>query len=102
MSAHFVVSTWEELASDMPRTTPDTDRLMAAVCYRFEVEGGEVTDVSVIANDYFQRARWPHPINLPATTNYCAGKGWLTTAKKENRLKLWRITQKGYNYIKSR
>ena len=101
MSTQFAVSMWEEVASELPRNAPDTDRLMAAVYYRFEVEGVEVTDIGVISNEYFQRARWPHPINLPATANYCASKGWLSKAGRENRVKLWRITQKGYNYIKS-
>lgn len=104
MSDQFysAVLTWEEVASDLPRTAPDTDRLMAAVYYRFEVEAVEVTDVTVIANDYFQRARWPRPVNLPATANYCAGKGWLSKAGTEGRAKRWRITRKGYEYIKGR
>lgn len=102
MSAQFAVSTWEEVASDLPRIAPDTDRLMAAVNYRFEVEGVEVTDMAVINNEYFQRARWPRPVNLPATANYCAGKGWLSKAGTEGRTKLWRITRKGHEYIKIR
>ena len=102
MSAQFAVLTWEEVASDMPRTAPDTDRLMAAVLYRFEVESVDVTDMAVIANDYFRRARWPKPANLPATANYCAGKGWLSKAGTEGRTKLWRITRKGRDYIKIR
>jgi hypothetical protein len=28
MSDQFAAATWEEVASDMPRTIPDTDRLM--------------------------------------------------------------------------
>jgi hypothetical protein len=101
MSVQFAVLSWEEMASDMPRSAPDTDRMLAAVYYRFEVEGVEVTDMSVIGGEYFQRARWPKPTNLPATANYCAGKGWLTKAGMDGRSKLWRITRKGYEYIRA-
>lgn len=95
------VVTWEEYASNLPRNASDTERLMAAVCYRFENEQIDVTDVSAIANDYFRRARWPRPSNLSATANHCASKGWLSEAGQADRRKLWRVTRKGYNSIKS-
>jgi len=96
------VSTWEEFASVLPRNSSDTERLMTAVCYRFEVEKADVTDVGVIVNDYFRRARWPRPTNLSATANYCASKGWLSEAGQTDGRKLWRITRKGYDSIKFR
>jgi hypothetical protein len=95
-------STWEEFASALPRDARDTERLMAAVCYRLEVENADATDISVVVNDYFRRARWPRPTNLAATANYCASKGWLSEAGQADGRKLWRITHKGYDSIKSR
>ncbi len=93
------VPSWEEFASSLPRGLSDTDRLMAAILFRFEHEGAPATDVVAISNDYFRRARWPRPSNLAATANHCAGKGWLAeTGHSENR-KLWRITRKGYEHI---
>ncbi len=70
--------TWEEYASSLTRNATDTERLMLAVCYRFEVENMDISDVRIVANDYFRRARWSRPVNLSATANYCASKGWLT------------------------
>ena len=104
MSVQFLstVATWEEVASSLPHDLTDTEWLMAAVCYRFEHEQIDSTDVSVIANDYFRRARWPHPTNLAATANHCAGKGWLSEVGRVDGRKFWRITRKGYESIKSR
>ncbi len=93
--------TWEEIASNLPQSATDTERLALAVYYRFDSEQVDVTDVSVIADDYFRRARWTHPSNLPATANHCASKGWLSEAGKSDGKKLWRITRKGHDYIKS-
>jgi hypothetical protein len=93
-------TTWEEVASSMPSNSTDTERLMAAICYRFEHEQADSTDVAVIANDYFRRARWPRPTNLAATANHCAGKGWLSEAGRAEGRKLWRITRKGYDATK--
>lgn len=92
---------WEEVASGLHRDASDTDRLMAAVCYRFEIEQVETTDISTITDHYFRRARWPRPTNLPATANHCAAKGWWAEAGKSDGRKLWRITRKGYEYIKA-
>jgi hypothetical protein len=93
---------WEEFASNLPRTATDTERLMAAVCYRFEIENVDATEMSVIANNYFRRARWPRPVNLAATANYCAGKGWLSEVGKTDKCKFWCITRKGHDSIMSR
>lgn len=93
---------WEEFAPTLPRSCRDTERLMAAVMYRFEHEGTDATDVSVIVTDYFRRARWPRPTNLSATANHCASKGWLSEAGQTDGRKLWRITRKGYDSIKPR
>jgi len=93
---------WEEFASNLPRNATDTERLMAAVLFRFEQEGADATDVAVIVNDYFRRARWLRPTNLSATANHCASKGWLSEAGQADGRKLWRITRKGYDSIKSR
>jgi len=93
---------WEEFASTLPRTCRDTERLIAAILYRFEQEGVDATDVSVIVTEYFRRARWPRPTNLSATANHCASKGWLSEAGQADGRKLWRITRKGYDSIKSR
>ncbi len=93
------LQTWEEFASSLPRNARDTERLMAAMYFRFEKENEDTTDAVVIADDYFRRARWPHPSNLAATANHCAGKGWISQVGQSDRRKLWRITRKGYNYI---
>jgi len=95
-------STWEEFASGLPRDASDTERLMVAMCYRFEVENVAMTDMSIIANDYFRRARWVRPSNLAATANHCASKGWLSEAGQSEGHKLWRITRKGYDSITPR
>jgi hypothetical protein len=104
MSTQFlsIITSWEEFASELPRNASDTERLMAAVCYRFEFENVDTTDIGVVANDYFRRARWPRPTNLSATANHCAGRGWLSEAGQAEGHKLWRITRKGHNSIKSR
>ena len=101
MAVRTVVMSWEELASELPKDAPDIDRLMAAVFYRFEVEGKDVTDMSIIAGDFFRQARWPRPSNLPATANHCDDRGWLSSAGMDGRTKLWRITRKGYDYIRT-
>jgi hypothetical protein len=93
-------STWEEVASSVPQSATDTERLMVAVRYRFENDQTDVTDMTVIVNDYFRRARWPRPTNLAATANHCASKGWLSEAGHAEGRKLWRITRKGYEATK--
>ena len=93
---------WEEFASSLPHSASDTERLMAAVTYRFEHEGTETTDISVVANEYFRRARWPRPSKSSATANHCAGKGWLSESGKSEGHKLWRVTRKGYKSLKTR
>jgi len=103
MSIEFENKTvWEEYASSLPNKTTDTERLMAAVCFRFEVENMDTTDVTVVANDYFRRARWPRPVNLSATANHCASRGWLTEVNRAKNHKTWRITRKGYETIRNR
>ena len=87
------ISTWEEFASALPRNARDTERLMAAVCYRFEVENADTTDIGILANDYFRRARWPRHTNLSATPNHCASKGWHSEPGQADGRKLWRITR---------
>lgn len=91
--------TWEEIASTLPRSATDTDRLMSAVYYRFQDEGVDTTDLNTITDEHFRRARWSQPSNLAATANHCASKGWLSEAGRDNGRKLWRITKKGYDYI---
>lgn len=91
--------TWEEVASQLPRNASDTNRLMAAIYYRFEHEEADQSDVITIENEYFLRARWPHPTNLAATANHCASKGWLSASAQSGGRKLWRITRKGYEHI---
>ncbi len=93
---------WEEYASRLSRKASDTERLVAAICYRFENEQVDATAVSVIADDYFRRARWTRPSNLSATANHCASKGWLAEVGRQEGRKMWRITRKGYNTIKER
>jgi hypothetical protein len=92
--------TWEEVASNVPQNATDTERLMVAVRYRFENDQADTTDMTVIVNDYFRRARWPRPTNLAATANHCASKGWLSEAGRAEGRKLWRITRKGYDATK--
>ncbi len=73
---------------------------MVAVRYRFEHDQADTTDIGVIVNDYFRRARWPRPTNLAATANHCASKGWLSEAGRVEGRKIWRITRKGYEATK--
>jgi hypothetical protein len=94
--------TWEEYASFLSNNASDTERIALAVSYRFEVEQSETTDMTVIANDYFRRARWIRPINISSTANHLARKGWLSLVGRSNRRKLWRITRKGYTSIMAR
>lgn len=94
--------TWEEYAASLPRNAPDTDRLMAAIYYRFEEENSETTEIKAVTSNYFRRARWSRPINLSATANYCAGKGWLSEVGRSNSQKLWKITKSGYQAIKAK
>ena len=95
-------NTWEEFAASLPKNTSDTEKLMAAICYHFEIENNDTAEISTITNTYFRRARWPQPVNLSATANYCASKGWLSEAGKEKSRKLWKITKRGYDNIKTR
>lgn len=101
MSNHAVldVQAWEEFASCLTRDAGDTDRLMTAIFFRFEKEAIDATDAVIIANDYFRRARWTRPVNLAATANYCAGKGWIAEIGQADGRKLWRITRKGHDFI---
>ena len=94
--------TWEEYAASFPKNSPDTDKLMAAVCYHFEIEKNDTAEVGQITKNYFRRARWSHPVNLSATANYCAGKGWLSEAGREKSRKLWKITKRGYETVKAK
>lgn len=94
--------TWEEFAASMPKTANDTDKLMAAVCYHFEVQQSDTAEIKTITSEYFRRARWSRPVNLSATANYCASKGWLSEVGKSNSQKLWRITKSGYEAIKTK
>ena len=96
------VQTWEEFASTLPKSLSDTDKLMAAICYKVEAENNNVADISEIANNYFRRARWPRPVNLSATANYCASKGWLSEVTYSNNRKVWKMTKHGYTMIKSK
>jgi hypothetical protein len=102
MTLNFNIQTWEEFASCLPKNANDTDRLIAAVCYRYEFEKVDETEMSVISSGYFRRARWPHPVNLYATANYCASKGWLSEAGQSNNRKVWRITKRGFESFKNR
>ncbi len=92
--------TWEECAASLPKNAHDTDRLMTAIYYRFEEEKSETVDIKAITSNYFRRARWSRPVNLSATANYCAGKGWLSEVGRSNSQKLWKITKSGYQAIK--
>jgi hypothetical protein len=96
----FDAVSWEEMASAFPRKAKDIERLMVAMYYRFQHGKVDTSDVSVIADEYFRRAQWHRPINLAATANHCASKGWLTESGKSERRKLWRITRKGFSHIK--
>ena len=102
MTENFDTTTWEEFASNLPRNASDTERLMTAICYRFEAEKVDQTDMSVITKDYFRRARWPRPVNLAATANHCASKGWLSETGRSKNRKFWRITRRGFDSIKAK
>ncbi len=103
MSTEFTnIATWEEVAASLPKTAADTDKLMMAICYHFEVENNDTAEIGTITSNYFRRARWSRPVNLSATANYCAGKGWLSEAGKAKSKKLWKITKRGYEIIKAR
>jgi hypothetical protein len=103
MSIEFTnIATWEEFASSLPKNATDTDKLMTAICYHFEVENAEKTEIRTISNNYFRRARWSRPVNLSATANYCASQGWLSEAGRSNSQKLWKITKRGYEMIKAK
>ncbi len=103
MSIEFTnVLTWEEFASSLPKNATDTDKLMAAMCFHFETENSDSAEIRTITNNYFRRARWSRPVNLSATANYCAGKGWLSEVGKSNTQKLWKITKRGYETIKAK
>jgi TIR domain len=64
-------------------------------------ENTDASDVAVLADEYFRRARWPRPSNLAATANHCASKGWLSEVERSEGRKTWRITRKGYDQIQS-
>lgn len=103
MSVNFSnIQTWEEFAASLPKNAADTDKLMAAICYYLEVENADTAEIRTIINNYFRRARWSRPVNLSATANYCAGRGWLSEAGRSNSQKLWRITKRGYETVKAR
>lgn len=96
------VQTWEEFAASLPKGATDTDKLMVAVCYHFEFEKKDIAEIKIITNNYFRRARWSRPVNLSATANYCASKGWLSEVGKEKSQKLWKITKSGYETVKAK
>lgn len=103
MSIEFTHTiTWEEYAASLPRKANDTERLMTAVCYHFEVEKADTVEIKTVANNYFRRARWSRPVNLSATANYCASKGWLSEAGRTKTQKLWKITKHGYETVKAK
>lgn len=103
MSIEFTnVVTWEEFAASLPRSANDTEKLMTAICYHFEAENADVVEMRTITNSYFRRARWSRPVNLSATANYCASKGWLSEAGRAKSQKLWKITKRGYETIKAK
>jgi hypothetical protein len=94
--------TWEEFATFLPKTAPDTDKLMFAAYYRSETENNEMAETKTITTTYFRRARWHRPINLSATANYCASKGWLSEVGRVKSQKLWRITKLGYETVNAK
>ncbi len=95
-------TTWEEFAASLPKNANDTDKLMVAICYHFEVENKDFAEIKTITNNYFRRARWSRPVNLSATANYCAGKGWLSEVGREKSQKLWKLTKSGYETVKAK
>lgn len=96
------VETWEEFAASLPKTATDTDKLMAAIYYHFESEKSDTAEIRTITTRYFRRARWSRPVNLSATANYCASKGWLSEVGRSKSQKLWKITRRGYDTIRAR
>lgn len=94
--------TWEEFAAFLPKTAPDTDKLMFAAYYHSEAENNEIAETKTITTTYFRRARWHRPINLSATANYCASKGWLSEVGRVKSQKLWRITKLGYETVNAK
>jgi hypothetical protein len=94
--------TWEEFAAKLPRSASDTDRLMAAVYYRVQVEANNSFVIAEIVNEYFRRARWPRPTNLSATANYCASRGWLSEVGREKNRKVWKLTRTGHAAVSPR
>lgn len=103
MSVKFTKAlTWEEFAASLPKNANDTEKLMTAICYHFEAENADTVVIKTIANNYFRRARWSRPINLSATANYCASKGWLSEVGRSKSQKFWKITKCGYETIKSK
>lgn len=96
------IVTWEEFAASLSKNASDTDKLMTAICYHFEVANKDVAEIKTIASNYFRRARWSRPVNLSATANYCASKGWLSEAGRAKSQKLWKITKRGYETVKAK
>lgn len=94
--------TWEEFAAFLPKTAPDTDKLMFAAYYHSEAENNEMAETKTITTTYFRRARWHRPINLSATANYCASKEWLSEVGRVKSQKLWRITKLGYETVNAK
>lgn len=93
--------TWEEIASDIPSSTPDTEKLMWVMLHAFDSGLSDKLDMPKVL-DFFRRARWSKPTNLSATANHCASKGWLTEAGQDENRKLWAITCKGHTEFSSR
>ena len=103
MSIEFTNTiTWEEFAASLPKSANDTEKLMAAICYYFEAEKADTVEMKTITKNYFRRARWSHPVNLSATANYCASKGWLSEAGRTKSKKFWKITKRGYETMKAK
>jgi len=93
--------TWEEFASTVPRDATDTLRLIAAVYFRAEVEQNTSIDIAEIPGGYFRRARWARPINLWATANHCASRGWLAEVGRGKNRKVWKLTKTGSAAVRS-
>ena len=103
MSIEFTnTNTWEEFAATLPKSANDTEKLMTAICYHFDAENADTVEIRTIANNYFRRARWSRPVNLSATANYCASKGWLSEIGRVKSQKLWKITKRGYEIVKAK
>lgn len=103
MSIEFTNTvTWEEFAASLPRSATDTEKLMTAICYHFEAENADTVEIKTVTNNYFRRARWSRPVNLSATANYCASRGWLSEVGQTKSRKTWKITKNGYETIKAK